>query len=125
MLLRVGCVEHADQLRIYQALDHRPVDRYDAQWCSPAPCRICRQSIKADKMRRAEYDNSRYALPRRGEPAIAGRGNRPGIDVTGMRRDQRLRYGSNRDGHGAAEEVIDLAWRRPLSRTIRRPRWDE
>ena len=61
------------------------------------------------RWRRAEQDNAHYALPRRGEPAIAGRGNRPGIDVTGMRRDQRLRYGSNRRGHGAAEEVIDLA----------------
>src|SRR6267142_1821209 len=65
--------------------------------------------VKADKVRRAEQDNAHYALPRRGEPAIAGRSNRSGIDVTGMRRDQRLRYGSNRGGHGAAEEVIDLA----------------
>ena len=47
--------------------------------------------VKADKVRRAEQDNAHYALPRRGEPAIAGRSNRSGIDVTGMRRDQRLR----------------------------------
>src|SRR4029077_2547608 len=109
MLLRVGCVEHVDQLRLYQALDHRAVDWHGAQGCLPVFCRARRQPVKADKVRWAEQDNAHYALPRRAEPAIAGRGNRPGIDVTGMRRDQRLRYGSNRGGSGATEEVIDLA----------------
>jgi len=109
MLLRVGCVEHADQLRLCQALDHRAVDRHGAQGCLPVFCRARRQPVKADKVRRAQQDNARYALPRRGEPAITGRGSRPGIDVTGMRGDQRLWYGSNRGGQGAAEEVIDFA----------------
>src|SRR5262249_13579305 len=53
--------------------------------------------------------HARYALPCRSEPAIAGCGNRPGTDVTGMRRDQRFRYGGDRSGSGAAEELADLS----------------
>ena len=47
-------------------------------------------------MRRPEQDDAGYPLPSRGEPAMAGRGNASGIDVTGMRRDQHLRDRSGR-----------------------------
>ena len=49
---------------------------------------------EADKVRRAEQHHAGYALPCRSEPAIASRGNRSRIDVTGMRRDQCFRYGA-------------------------------
>ena len=60
-------------------------------------------------MRRPEQNDAPDVLPRRGEPAISGRGDGPGIDVTGMRRDQRFRHLSDRGGCVAAKELGDLA----------------
>ena len=65
--------------------------------------------MKADKVRRPEQDDAGYPLPSRGEPAIAGRSNASGIDVTGMRQDQHFRYRSGRSSFGSAEELGDLS----------------
>src|SRR6516162_4162192 len=70
--------------------------------------RARRQPVKADKVRRPEQDDAGYPLPSRGEPAMAGRGNASGIDVTGMRQDQHFRYRSGRSSFGSAEELGDL-----------------
>ena len=63
--------------------------------------------MKADKVRRPEQDDAGYPLPSLGEPAIAGRGNASGLDVTGMWRDQHFRYRSGRS-FSSAEELGDL-----------------
>src|SRR6516162_10031326 len=109
MLPRMCCVEHADQPRLDQALDDRAINRHGTQRCLPTLCRARRHSVKADKVRRSEQHYARYALPCRSEPAIAGRGNRSGIDVTRMRRDQRFRYGGERGGFDTAEKLTDLS----------------
>ena len=109
--IRLGLLglDDADQPRLDQTLDHRAIDQHGAQRCLPGLCRVRRQSVKADKVRWAEQYNARYALPCRGEPDIACRGNWSGIDLTRMRRDRRFRYGGNRCGSGAAEELPDAA----------------
>ena len=103
----MGCIEHADQLG--QALGQGAVDRHDAQRCLPGLRRIRRQPMKADIVRRPEQNDAPDALPRRGEPAISGPGDGPGIDITGMRRDQRFRHLTDRGVGVAAEEFGDLA----------------
>ena len=109
MLPRMCCVEHADEPRLDQALDNRTINRHRTQRCLPGLCRARRHSVKADKVRRAEQHYALYVVPRRSEPAIAGRGNRSGIDVTGMRRDQCLRYGGDRGDFDTAEELTDFS----------------
>src|SRR5271169_1803468 len=108
MLASVRGVEHVSQLFRYQAFDDRPVDRHAAQGCLPSFSRAHRQSAEADKVGGTKHDHARYTPPGRCEPGIGGSGDLSGVDVAGIRRDQRLGRGGICAGSGAAEKDADL-----------------
>src|SRR3981189_1409276 len=68
-----------------------------------------REAAHRDAMHRAEHDDPPHDAARRGYFVISARGDRPGIDVTGVRHDKRLRKAqARREVLYAAEKIVEL-----------------
>ena len=60
-------------------------------------------------MHRAEHDDPPHDAARRGDLVVSARGDRPRIDVAGVRHDKRLRKAqTRREVLYAAEQVVEL-----------------
>ena len=90
MLLRVCRRADADLRQLRDQCACRCIQAYLAEWCGECFAIGQGQTAEGNPMRRAEQDHAADCRPPRRQRGVGVGCGRAGIDITGMRRDQRL-----------------------------------
>ena len=86
------------------------VDGDDAERCGECARARQRQSVNGDAVHRPQQDHAANGGGDGPQPRVRGRRDRPGVDVPGVRDDQRLRRVTGRAGRSGdvGQQAIDL-----------------
>ena len=109
MLLQMRDIARDDLRHAAHAVERLAVDRHGTERCGEGFVGRDGEAAHRHAMHRTEHDDTAHDAARIAELLVGASGDRAGIDVAGVRHDQRLRQAQTRLGLlDAAEKLVEL-----------------